>query len=243
MLNEIKISIVIPAYNEEAFIEEIIKRVTLSLNKLPNITSEIIVVNDGSTDSTLSVLNKIRNIKIIDQVNMGKGAAVQRGIAESTGDFVLIQDADLEYDPDDFEIMFDSIENQRDVVYGSRTLGVTVFNTNHSFFPGKHKDQGFGPWIANILISIVTALLYFRVVTDMLTGYKIYPKAFFIKNKIITEGFETDHEITAKLIRQGYRIKEVPIRYYPRSIFEGKKIGPIDGFKAILTLFRFRIFR
>jgi hypothetical protein len=127
-----------------------------------------------------------------------------------------------------------------DVVYGSRTLGQRARQKGWSLFPGKHPQQKVGPWFAGVLLTLWTALVYGRWITDTLTAYKLYPAQAVKKMEIRTSGFETDHEITAKLIRRRLRIVEVPIEYYPRSAEEGKKIKPSDGLIAVWTLLRFR---
>lgn len=203
---------------------------------------EIVVVNDGSSDDTETVVRRFPSVRCFAQAtNQGKGKAVQRGIQEASGDYILIQDADLEYEPDDYLPILRALrDGQGDVVYGSRTLGQYARNPRWSLFPGKHPEQGAGAWLAGVLLTVWTALMYGRWITDTLTGYKLYP-AVIVKNmRIRTSGFETDHEITAKLIRLGHRIVEVPIAYHPRSRAEGKKIKPSDGLIAIWTLLRFR---
>ncbi len=237
-----KVSIIIPAYNEEAFIGTLIKKILNIDFESLGFVKEIIVVDDGSKDKTYEIASSYEDIRCIKQFkNQGKGAAVQRGVRESTGDWILVQDADLEYDPNDYILLLKALENGEEMsIYGSRIMGQIKEHGWFHRFPGKHKNQSFGPWFAGVILSIWTFLLYGRWISDTLTAYKLYP-ARGIKNfSIKTCGFETDHEITAKLIRNHMQIKEIPIRYYPRSVEDGKKIKPKDGLIAIWTLLKYR---
>jgi len=234
-----RLSIVIPAYNEELFIGTLLKTILAVDTESLGFEKEIIVVNDGSKDGTADSVSRFSSVKLIDQQNQGKGAAVQRGIREATGDFILVQDADLEYEPADYRPMLKAIRTGASCVYGSRTLG-QLRALGWTATPGRHPEQGLGPWLAGLILSAVTFLLYWVWISDTLTAYKLYPRSVFGWMKVKTHGFETDHEITAKLIRAGIRITEVPISYHPRSVDEGKKIKASDGFMAIWTLLRFR---
>jgi len=236
-----KVSIVIPAYNEEAFIGALLDKLQGIDTEAVGFEKEIVVVNDGSRDRTAEIVSSMPRIRLINQENRGKGAAVQRGVREATGDFLLIQDADLEYEPNDIPAMLSALGGANDVaVYGSRILGVKLKQNPVTLFPGRAPGQKLGPWMVNRGLSIVAFVLYGRWITDLLTGYKIYPMAFLRAIEVKTRGFETDHELSAKLIRAGYTIREVPAEYHPRSVDEGKKIGPIDGLIAVWTLLRFR---
>jgi dolichol-phosphate mannosyltransferase len=240
------ISIVIPAFNEEASIGdllELIKSVTLGIK---GYQFELIVVNDGSTDRTHDIVGSFSGIKLLTQNNKGKGSAVQYGISTAKGDFILIQDADLEYDVNDYVVLMNALSaglknNTKVAIYGSRAL-VRAHGGRKSIRYRLKPSQGqkIGPWLANVLLSATVALLYGRWITDTLTGYKVYQRDFFIVNNISSMGFEADHEITAKLIKQGYKIIEVPISYSPRSIEEGKKIRPKDGLIALVVFLKER---
>ncbi len=236
------LSIVIPAYNEERSLAALLDRI-LAVDLTPlGFDKEIIVVNDGSKDRTSEIARGYAplGVRSFDQIpNQGKGRAVRRGIAESSGDYVLIQDADLEYDPTDYVPILEALRTDADAVYGSRTLGQMRAGRNAPC-PGRHPEQSFGPWLAGVLLSTVTFLLYGRWISDTLTAYKLYPGKVIRSMQIETCGFETDHEITAKLIRSGYRIAEVPIAYHPRTAAEGKKIKATDGLIAVWTLLRYR---
>jgi dolichol-phosphate mannosyltransferase len=236
------LSIVIPAYNEAAFIGKLLEKIQAVPTESMGFAKEIIVVNDGSKDNTEQIARGFAGVRCFTQVpNQGKGKAVQRGIRESTGDYILIQDADLEYDPNDYLTMLAALrETNADVVYGSRVLGQRAGQPKWTLFPGKHPEQGAGPWLAGVLLTLWTALMYRRWITDTLTAYKLYPGPIVKNMKLRTSGFETDHEITAKLVRLGQKIVEAPISYYPRSREEGKKIKPSDGLIAVWTLLRFR---
>lgn len=235
------VSIVVPAYNEEAFIGTLLEKLLRVNTEAVGFDKEIIVVNDGSKDRTAEIVAAVPRVRLIDQENRGKGAAVQRGIREARGEFVLVQDADLEYEPEDIPVMLRALGSSSDVaVYGSRILGAKAKNPGFTLFPGLAPGQQLGPWLMNRMLSILTFVLYGRWITDLLTGYKIYPTAFLRNVVVKTKGFETDHELSAKLIRAGFTVREVPAAYYPRSIVEGKKIRPIDGVIAVWTLIRFR---
>jgi len=236
-----RLSIVIPAYNEAAWIGDLLRRIAQVDTAPLGFEKEILVINDGSADATESIARTFESsgVKCFNQVpNQGKGRAVQRGIRESSGDFILVQDADLEYDPADYVPMLEALAAS-DVVYGSRVLG-EFRRRGWTLTPGRHTEQGIGPWLAGVILSLWTLLLYGRWISDTLTAYKLYPAAALKAMKLETSGFETDHEITARLIRSRLRIAEVPIHYHPRSRTEGKKIKPRDGWIAILTLLRFR---
>jgi glycosyltransferase involved in cell wall biosynthesis len=238
-----KVSIIVPSFNEANFILALINQIKdIDLRHL-NFEKEVIVIDDGSTDKTREILEAQDDIKYFYQINLGKGSAVQNGIRRASGDYILVQDADLEYSPQDYIPMLKIIKDldfpTNVAVYGSRTL---VERNLKKFIRLKPlKNQSHSSWLMNLLLTVLVIIFYRRFITDTLTGYKIYPKSFFLNNKIETKGFETDHEITAKLIRKHYKIIETPIRYSPRTKEEGKKINMMDGFKAIYTIIRYRL--
>ena len=238
------LSIIIPAFNEEKYIAQLLGKINTVDTEKIGFQKEIIIVDDGSTDQTLIFAKKaeseLSEITVLHQENQGKGKAVQTGIKEANGDYILVQDADLEYDPNDYLKMLKCLDEKNTTVYGSRTLGQVQIHKQGFALLGKHPEQGIGPWLAGVLLTFWVFILYGCWITDTLTAYKIYPVELIKRMNIVTKGFETDHEITAKLIRSGIRITEIPINYYPRSVKEGKKIRMIDGFLAAWTLLRFR---
>jgi glycosyltransferase involved in cell wall biosynthesis len=233
-----KVSIIIPVYNESKYIKDLIIKIkSIKLSKI-NFRKEIIIINDGSTDQTKDIISKIRGITVLNQKNLGKGRAVQNGIKKAKGNLILIQDGDLEYDPNDYIKLLKPFTKKKKIsVFGNRYYLKKKFNKK--FINDKYPGQKFGPYLMNKILQLIFFVLYKKNISDLLTGYKVYEKDFFRNNKIQTNGFETDHEISAKLIKQNYSIIEVPINYNPRSYLDGKKIKSIDGFKAILTLLRF----
>lgn len=222
-----KLSIIIPAYNEESTIEKLLDKVRVI--EIPNVEKEIIVIDDCSTDKTFEILKKQKDIKVIRQEkNQGKGAAFKTGVKHSTGDIVIVQDADLEYDPEDIKLCAEPIlKGEAKVVYGSRELNKN--NKAHS---------GFLYFLGGRLITFVTNLLYGSHLTDEPTCYKCFDAKSFKSIPIDGKGFEWEPEITAKIIKKGIEIKEVPISYFPRK--EGKKIKYRDGLRAIWTLIKYR---
>ena len=227
----IKLSILIPVYNEQSTIGELIDRVHNV--DIGAIEKEIIVTDDGSTDySSEIILQKQKSYPIIkvhtSVTNMGKGAAIRSGLEYATGDIVLIQDADLELDPGEYtRLLRPILDNKTQVVYGSRFLKA-------------NKNIPFTTRVANRLLTILTNLLYKSNITDMETAYKIFRKEAVDRIKLHSTRFDIEPELTAKFLRHGYQIHEVPISYNPRSRQEGKKISWVDGLKAIHTLFKYR---
>ncbi len=235
-----RLSIVIPAYNESAFIGTLLKRIDAVPTQSQGFEKDIIVVDDGSKDATAQIATGFPNVRVLRQTNQGKGAAVQNGIRAAKGDYVIVQDADLEYDPADYLPMLKKIDaNHRTVVYGSRLLGQKRDHP-HVWPSGRHPKQRLGAWMANRLLTLWTAVLFGRWISDPLTAYKLYPTSLLKRFHVRTCGFESDHELTAKIIKAGHPIVEVPISYSPRSLEEGKKIRARDGLIAIWTLLRFR---
>ena len=231
-----KVSIIIPVYNEEKTIAQILRRV-FSAALPSNMTREVIVVNDASTDSTLK---KIKNLKlklrlITHSVNRGKGAAVISGLAKSSGDIILIQDADLEYNPKYYvSFLRPFTVSNAQVVYGSRLVNypLQLFGQNKTPMPIH--------LIANRLLTFLTNLLYGVSVTDMETGYKAVSAQLVRSLKLKSKRFDLEPEITAKILKKGISIVEVPIKVKPRSYAQGKKIGWQDGLIAIWTLIKYR---
>ena len=224
------LSIIIPAFNEAAFLPEVIRRV----EETPY-DKEIIIVDDGSTDGTREYLKGLvsESIKVIvHEKNMGKGAAMRTGIAVASGDVVIVQDADLEYDPKDYPVLLEPImQGKADVVYGSRFLG------------GPHRVLFFWHSIGNSLITLISNMFTDLNLTDMETGYKAFRKKVFETITIESNRFGFEPEITAKVAKKGFRIYEVPISYSGRSYQEGKKITWKDGIKAIFTVLKYNLFR
>ena len=234
-------------FNEKKTLAPLLQKILTVPLEAAGFESEIIVVDDGSTDGSSEETQAFPTITCLRlEKNQGKGNAVRRGIENTSGDFVLVQDGDLEYDPEDYLPMLQALSGAHDqtrtAIYGSRTLGQWE-KFGWTVFPGRHPQQAFGPWLAGVVLSAWTFLLYRQWISDTLTAYKIYPRDVIGAMTTQTRGFETDHEITAKLIRAGIRITEVPIRYEPRTTEMGKKIRARDGAIAIWTLLRFRFSR
>jgi len=233
--NSTILSVLIPAYNEENNIKKILNKV-VRVQLIHNIGLEIVVVNDCSTDNTLAetaqFIAENPHVRIIlhsHEKNQGKGAAIKSAIALSTGNIIVIQDADLEYDPEDYNLMLSYIiSGDYKVVYGSRFLNRQNKHSYRSFYLGGR------------LVSIVTNILYGQNLTDEPTCYKMFDANVLKNIKLNCTGFEFCPEVTAKVVKAKNKIKEVPIHYYPRSIEEGKKIKWYDGLEAIWTLLKYR---
>ena len=224
------LSVIIPVYNEAKNIQEIIKRVQAS-----KLAREIVIVDDGSQDGTRDLLAKMDGRKkvrvILHEKNLGKGAAVVTGMKAATGDILLIQDADLEYDPRDYPALIQPIkEGLADVVYGSRFLGAA------------HRVTMFWHQVANKLLTLMTNILYDSILTDMETGYKVFRREVIEGMKIRSKRFNFEPEFTAKILKRKHRIFEVPITFNPRDYADGKKIKLRDAFEAVWALIRYRFF-
>src|SRR2546430_10194403 len=225
-----RLSVIVPVYNERNTVVEVVRR--MRAVELPDgIEREIIIVDDGSNDGTRDVLRQLGDstVRIVmHEGNRGKGAAVRTGLALATGDYVLIQDADLEYDPDDWPRLIAPVMRGRArVVYGSR-------------FTGERRNMLFLHWVGNRVLSLVTNVLYNTTLSDMETGYKLFDRRVLDGIQLQADRFDFEPEFTAKMLRRGIRIYEVPISYAGRELSEGKKITWQDGFTALWTLVKYR---
>ncbi|MEK6869686.1 MAG: glycosyltransferase family 2 protein [Nanoarchaeota archaeon] len=228
----IKLSIIIPAYNEEKTILKVISRVKNA--RLWNIKKEIIVVDDFSRDGTRKLLERLqdRRLKVFfHEKNRGKGAAIRTALKHATGDIMLIQDADLEYNPKEYRKLLKPIINGRaKVVYGSRLASI------RKNLKKMYKLHYFG----NLFLTVITSALYGAEITDMETGYKVFKREVIKNMSLKAKRFDFEPEITAKILKKGYKITEVPIDFMGRKFSEGKKITWKDGVKALLYLIKYR---
>lgn len=233
------LSIIVPAYNEEKTIVPILQK--LSLLSIPHVQTEIIVINDGSKDKTQEEIEKIKkklkNVKVLlHPRNKGKGAAIHTGIKEAKGDYVLVQDADLEYDPADIKTLLKPIlTGKAAVVYGTRLKRLPNFSRD------ERTPTFFLHYLGNRMLSLTTSLLFGQWVTDMETGYKLMPRKLITSIPLHARSFDFEPEITAKILKRGYSITEVPISTNPRDHTQGKKLIAIkDGPIAFWTLLKYR---
>lgn len=225
------LSIVIPAYNEERFIGTLLERIKMVDLAPLGIDKEVIVVDDCSKDRTAEIAASAPGVTLKRlPSNGGKGRAVRTGIALATGEYLIIQDADLEYDPNDYVPMLQALLSGRgDVVYGSRYIA-----------RGRHPNQSLAAYVGGRSLSLAALVFTGRYLTDTVTALKLFHRKQIAALELQTSGFELDHEITARMAHRGARFVEVPIRYSPRSREEGKKIGMRDWFVAVRTFVRYR---
>lgn len=224
------LSFLIPVYNEEASIQTLIERVYLA--DLLDYKRQVIVVDDKSTDKTLQILQKLQKkyqfVLCRHKTNLGKGGGIKTGLRRASGDLIITQDADLEYHPDDIKNLLKAYrEDLIPVVYGSRNLGPS-------------KKGYFLTHLAGSLITILFNLLYGTRLTDLHTGYKLFRADIIQKANLQTNGFDFCHEITAKVVKKGFKIREVPISYSARKFSEGKKVGLVDAFLDVWTTIKLR---
>lgn len=234
-----KLSIIVPVYNEEKTVENLLKK----LNKIDisPVLKEIIVVNDKSSDKTPEILQRLKSahkeLKIFHhKQNLGKGSALKTGFKHAAGDYIVIQDADLEYNPEDLvKLLAPILKGNATVVYGTRLKRLPHLNKEESTM--RFVIHYFG----NRFLSLMTSILYGQWITDMETCYKIFPKSALQKFQLEGKGFDFEPEITAKLMKHGYKIMEMPITVIPRGYEEGKKLQTIpEGLRALWTLVKFR---
>jgi glycosyltransferase involved in cell wall biosynthesis len=248
----VKLSVLIPCYNESGTIREIVEqvravqirlRVRDGRFRLPiaadgtvelAVEKEIVIVDDGSTDGTRDLLPPLAELPDVfvcyHEQNMGKGAAVRTAIEKATGDIMLVQDADLEYDPRDYPALLQPIiEGRAQVVYGSRFLG------------GPRKAMFFTHMLGNKILTLFTNVLFDTILSDMETCYKVFTRPVAEQLRLKSHGWGFDPEITAKILKRGYRIYEVPISYTGREYHEGKKISWRDGLTVMWTLLKYRL--
>jgi glycosyltransferase involved in cell wall biosynthesis len=223
-----KLSVIVPVYDERNTVVEIVRR--MRAVALP-VELEILIVDDGSTDGTRDVLRQLADstVRVLThERNRGKGAAIRSGLEQVTGDLVLVQDADLEYDPEDWPKLLNPVlRGKAKVVYGSR-------------FTGERRNMLFLHWVGNRFLSLTTNVLYNTTLSDMETCYKLFDRRVLDGITLRAMRFEFEPEVTAKILRRGIRIYEVPISYTGREFDEGKKITWRDGFIALWTLVKYR---
>lgn len=232
-----KLSVIIPVYNEESTVGELLEKVLAV-----DIPKEIVVVDDGSHDRSIEIVRQKADasdnvIRVeTNEINVGKGAAIRRGILHVTGDVVLIQDADLELDPQEYKLIMEPFLNaEADVVYGSR------FRNRGYFF--YYRQIPFLSRLVNWLLALTVNILWPGArITDEATAYKAFRASLLKSLHLRCNGFEFCPEVTAKILNRGIKIKEVPITYHPRTVKEGKKVTWKDGVKAFYTLFKYRFF-
>ena len=228
-----KLSIIIPCFNEDKTIEQVVNKVL----KFKTLEKEILIIDDCSVDNSREIIKKISNLNtsvkcFFQDKNLGKGSAIRKGFEVATGDILLIQDADLEYDPSDYDkLILPFLEADADVVYGSRFLG------------GKYvRLHFFWHYVANKILTLITNIVTNLNMTDMETGYKLFKKKTIESISLKENSFSIEPEITVKLAKKGYIFYEVPISYRGRSYQEGKKITLKDAFTAIYCIIKYRFF-